>query len=418
MKKLQLMVLSAPPSRSLWSTVGAVVAASALWLLGLGVPRADAGERHFELVTPAEKLGQEPRFSGITGAVSPDGQRVSYDIEAGNGLPGGTSHYANINSYGAQRTASGWVNSSWNPPATDFASGTAGYADVTPDFSARLFNLSTPEQNRNGESAYYLRRGPGDPPQQISPVLRVRQGATKFSRPDYRGATPDLSHILLSMVRGYTLRDEDLPFTPANVEGRNLYEIANAGTAEAALRRVDVDDAGQQLGPICGTFFGSGLGAGRYGRVDGSISSDGRRIFFSAFPGGVNGLCGASTGGPRARVYARVDGTSTVEITASECDRTPDPGADPPMEACATLASDAQYESASADGRRVWFSTADQLVDGDVDGDPDLYVYDFDAPAGQRLTRVRRRPVRRLVFRPSCGQRRMGLGGTSWRRAF
>ena len=85
-----------------------------------------------------------------------------------------------------------------------------------------------------------------------------------------------------------------------------------------------------------------------------AVSSDGRRIFFQA-PAGFGGA-----------LYLREDGARTQLIWPN-----------------------GQFWAASADGSRAFFSTTDSLVAADTDGgNPDLYMYDRNAPAGAPYTLI------------------------------
>jgi hypothetical protein len=106
-----------------------------------------------------------------------------------------------------------------------------------------------------------------------------------------------------------------------------------------------------------------------------TISRDGARIFFTADETGAGGQTGD--------VYMRVNGTSTVQINASErtdcadhspCNGTPEPDPAGPQPA--------QFEEATPDGMHVFFSSSEQLTDQAGGG---LYRYDVNAPAGHHL---------------------------------
>ena len=65
-------------------------------------------------------------------------------------------------------------------------------------------------------------------------------------------------------------------------------------------------------------------------------------------------------------------GTATVAVSGSECTRTAgDPGG-----ACNSISA-AGYAGAAKDGSRVFFTTRQQLVNGDTDNSNDLYACDI-----------------------------------------
>jgi hypothetical protein len=91
-------------------------------------------------------------------------------------------------------------------------------------------------------------------------------------------------------------------------------------------------------------------------------------IYFTAEP----------TGGVPT-IYARIDGKETVAVSEpspSECTT------------CSATPSTAFYQGASADGSKVFFTTKQQLVNGDTDSTTDLYEYDFNNPPGHRIVQV------------------------------
>jgi hypothetical protein len=143
------------------------------------------------------------------------------------------------------------------------------------------------------------------------------------------------------------------------------------------------------------------------------ISEDGRTIFFSGRTPTVVGTCVTASRGP-IRVFARLDGATTVEISTSECDRVADPVAIPPVTACAALpasapaASDAQFRGASSDGTVAMFSTNRQLTNSDTDTTDDLYEYRRNPGSGEgHLTQVTAAPGQSAT--PGNGARHLGV---------
>ena len=102
------------------------------------------------------------------------------------------------------------------------------------------------------------------------------------------------------------------------------------------------------------------------GNSDNAVSDDGARVFFES-PGGFD---------EHRQLYVRENGTSTKLISESE-------------RALPGGISDRfiSYQGAeTAHGGRVIFTTESSLVDTDADTTNDLYLYDFSAPADERLT--------------------------------
>jgi hypothetical protein len=111
--------------------------------------------------------------------------------------------------------------------------------------------------------------------------------------------------------------------------------------------------------------------AGTYTEQNGAISADGSRIFFTV---GALGEIPGNTAGYEGELYLREDGTTTVQIDASERSK-PVPG------------GLSRFGWANAEGTQVLFLSTKSLLDEDLDGTGrDLYEYDLTQPTGQRLT--------------------------------
>jgi hypothetical protein len=105
-------------------------------------------------------------------------------------------------------------------------------------------------------------------------------------------------------------------------------------------------------------------------------------VFFTAQPRGLSACTGIAP--PVAELFARVDGGlpdahtfAISEPSKQDCS------------ACDTesgVLAGAFFQGASADGRHVFFTTTQPLLGGDAS--ENLYEYDFNAPAGERIVRV------------------------------
>jgi hypothetical protein len=129
---------------------------------------------------------------------------------------------------------------------------------------------------------------------------------------------------------------------------------------------------GIQPGSSSGFVAGSVLGSlssidesvGNRAVTRNAVSPDGRRVVFQS---------GASEA--TQRLYVRIDGESTVEASASSTDPTP---------------FDVNYVGADRQTESVFFTsssplTADSAAPDTAGGNADLYRYQVDAPAGERL---------------------------------
>ena len=120
------------------------------------------------------------------------------------------------------------------------------------------------------------------------------------------------------------------------------------------------------------------------GTAGNAISGSGETVFFTAHAadqGPESKHCnsaGEGTGPAVNEVYARVDASETVDIS--------EPSVGPGGDCASCDESDpkaAVYQGSSEDGSKVFFTTEQTLLPGAV-GDS-LYMYDFDAPVGQRV---------------------------------
>jgi len=110
-------------------------------------------------------------------------------------------------------------------------------------------------------------------------------------------------------------------------------------------------------------------------------------VFFTAAPGGcseeVGGTVVVGAGPEVEELYARLGGRETVPISeplvadCAQC-QTPSTVADGRREG--------DFAGASEDGSKVFFTTEQELFSGD--STRNLYEYDFDNPAGEKVVRV------------------------------
>jgi hypothetical protein len=291
--------------------------------------------RAYEMVSSPYKEGfpvQFPKFS--------DDGTVSF-VSAGN-FAGNAQGSLLLIDYLATRSSAGWMTTAPAPPETLYASGERPGASA---WSADL-RFSVWQGSRRavpGDTYGYWLRGPD------GALTRIGDADTPFGDwPFVRLASADLSHIVFS---NFLL----------GAIGTTLLE--HVGTGNGAPRVVSVDNDGQ---PTAGDSCPN------------AMSDDGRVIVF-----------GSGCGTPAHRLLARVGGTVTVAVSRSECTRTAGDAGGP----CNGV-SVAAYAGAARDGSRVFFTTRQQLLNGDVNtgdgidtGDgTSLYagndLYACDIPAG------------------------------------
>ncbi|HSS04935.1 MAG TPA: hypothetical protein VLK89_07085, partial [Solirubrobacterales bacterium] len=171
------------------------------------------------------------------------------------------------------------------------------------------------------------------------------------------GTLPPLSFTGLTYMSGdgnrvlFSSSAHLLPADATRSQGESIYEWDNAD-----VRLVDVNDGGSLLS-ACGSTVSSPYG----------VSATGNRVFFvdPANPG--------CTG--TARVYLREAGSSTVEVSASQCTRI---DCDSPQGVA--------FAGATPNGDSVFLTTTQQLTNDDADESRDLYRYDVGSHALTLLT--------------------------------
>lgn len=362
--------------RRLAARVATVLAALAASTVGLGMASAPAMAencpnaalreqnnstqlpdcRAYELVTPVFKEGFAPFMEAIT-----DDGRVGF-ISNGNisdnelGCASGTG----CNSYVAARSSSGWSTTALAPSGALY-NGNGNASVLTKDLRASLWQLSRADESVSLSDVYekrpdgtLTRRGPLADPDKVPPAAPGGAQLTSVMGPQI-GASDDLSHVIFSVKAPLAFPDIVRPD-----EVNNLYELV---AGNETPRFVGVDNAGQQIGahyPFpCMTFAGNVAHSAYH-----AMSTDGRVIFW------VLNMCVPD------QLFARINGSTTVAVSASQCTRGPgDPGGP-----CDTAPAPALFEGANAAGTRVYFTTSQQLVNGDTDSAQDLYVCDI--PSG------------------------------------
>jgi hypothetical protein len=318
--------------------------------------------RAYELVTAgieSEREGSSTNFSDF----APGGDVVVYGSAASNIANSGTGSVTGAlggGLYAARRTAAGWetIPNLNGPPGTspfsapEFIDG--GLGTVNTHFSADYLSSIwvTHKQGDPGETHFgspYLRKPDGSF-HRIGDILPY--GASVEDT--FAGASADLSHVFYN---SYPLFDPGF----SNPYPGHVVEYVGTGSEP---RQVDLDNSGNSI-------IGCADPLGR-GTLANAVSTDGSTIIVS-----VRGGCGG--GSPPAReVWARADGTTSYEVSASQCTRTAaDSGG-----AC-NAPADATFVAATPDGSRVFFTTTQQLVNGDTDQTNDVYACDI--PAGPQV---------------------------------
>ncbi len=390
--------------------------------------------RAYELVSPAYKDGFGMGYLGIFDG----GERVlAESIAVSAGDIGGLD--CPLNNYDLARTASGWVNEPFDsiPPSLTHA-GASCPAVVMNDAGETILRLhpishSVYENDlyiHNPANGSFVKIGPMLPPSAVpaSPTGGGEQGEI-LNGPAFVSSTPTFSDTLFVLrptppdVLPAGIENELWPFdtTSVNVQTKqnvSLYEYE--GTEKSVPSLVGLDNAGHLISD-CGVYPGgdSGTGgAGPPGNHHNVMSEDGQTVFFTAV--GRDHACETSGVAPAVdELFARLGGSHTVAISEPQALASA-PSADC-TEACAENTSktnekadwrDANFDGASADGTKVFFTSTQQLLNGATQdpstGDSayerrnkaggcretsgengcNLYEYDFNEPEGHRLLLV------------------------------
>jgi hypothetical protein len=289
--------------------------------------------RAYEMVTPPYKEGfpaVEPKF-GDDGVVA---------YQSAGSFAGNTNGVLLGMSYIATRSSAGWITTAPGPPEAIYDTHTGGRFPGP----AELGRSGGSVDLRRTLWTMHRRDVPGDPfgfwlrePDGV--FTRIGDASIAGPQPGVQGVSDDLTHIVFNYGSAGSAAVTAL---------REYVGTGNSGPP----RMVSTDNSGQPS-PLetC---------------PDG-VSVDGRVIVFSLAAG-----CG---GDVRQQVWARVAGSATVAVSGSECTRTASD-----LGGLCNGVSAAKFVGMADDGSRVFFTTRQQLVNGDTDTGNDLYACDI--PAG------------------------------------
>jgi WD40-like Beta Propeller Repeat len=342
----------------------------------------------FEMVSPTKKFGQE---ATELSAFSPSGNRALFKSKAALADTEGLQAFTG-DSYVATRTASGWALSPTSPPheAEIVGGGGAsagGAAVFASDLGSWVLAGCTQLQRMAGEVQVFGDGLAGDL-DPLSPLLKTIDDSGRGTL--YNSCTElslraaaDLSAAVFSAPEGTTAY---LPEDPRNTEETNGYVAFRDESGEPFVELLarDKDDV------VWGGRCGAGLGGG--GQIQGAISPDGERIYFSARPAqawdeeAIEGPP-CSTTNP-LRILERTATPAGPLITELLPGGPSAPGDD-------------LYQGASQDGSKVFLATPRKLTASDQDPSAeacsvelgkslgcDLYLYDATLPVGERLIQV------------------------------
>jgi hypothetical protein len=323
--------------------------------------------RAYEMVSPVYKEG----YPFLMDSFSSDGERAfmaSFGAAAGIASEGQGLGEGAV--YMDSRTAEGWQLEPVIAPLSRFV----GQDPVAyeADSGLSLWEQHLPSQSQTTQDLYlrsvagvYSEVGPLATPEnskgEPSNVIEAFQDDIGLPI----AGTSDFSHVLLQVSKS-TAR---WPFDHTSA-GYSLYEYSGTGNSAPILVDVTGPEKGSsQLVGACGAQLGSGEGWSMYN----ALSGDGETVFFTP---GTEGQCGT------LGVWARRHGSLHSSLPAETVDvsaRAPEPAC---TGACRSSAeSGKNFEGASEDGGRVFFTSTQQLLNG---ASQDPVASDDAAPPGSR----------------------------------
>jgi hypothetical protein len=362
--------------------------------------------RAYELVSPAYKEGN---FAEPLVGISSDGSRVIGGSPAGT-FAGAQNSYLFEDFYEYLRTGSGWVTTALDPPAAEFPRSAFLPTAVSTSVAGSLWEAEAPPAlGSRGEAHLYIRgseAGGSGRLVEIGPVTPTQSEVSTVV-----GASGDLSHVLYELL-SRSAKSLAQPLWPGDTtlagEGGNgphlsLYEYVGTGNKEPVLVGVrnsgplkgDPVNADAELISQCGVELGGLVGAeGLSGTKFNGVSESGETVFFTANGHTVHN-CPMSAEAPLVNeVYARVGGEKTVAIS--------EPSLSVPGRVCTGVCEESEtveadrregvFQGASEDGSKVFFTTEQQLVDGDADTSNDLYMEEVEGGAVKGLVQVSHDP--------------------------
>ncbi len=340
--------------------------------------------RAYEMVTPPYKDGY-PMFVQSFAA---NGEKAILDSVGGlAGTPGTGEGGLKPNLYIDERTVGGWRLSAMNAPLSEFV-GELGYA-FEAENGLSLWVQHTSHQSAKTAELYvrsaggtYARVGSVTPDALSSEAGEdvIEAATVPFDEPV--GATSDYQHVVLAAEQPQAI----WPFDKTTVD-KSLYEYSGVNNEAPVLVGEKGAKGRHELVADCGVHFGG------EGAVYNAISRDGESIFFTVDP------CGSAPS--TTEVYARLHGAmttpmpaETIDISERECS-----GAECEVE------SGKNFEGASENGEKVFFTSTQKLTEGAADlttgGNAaeghgcassskgcNLYEYNFALPAHSRLALV------------------------------
>lgn len=364
--------------------------------------------RSYELVSPSYGGGTAPR--GVLRQLPPmsaDGEHlVSVDFggfaETGNLENNGFEDGAD---YEFSRGPDGWGVEALDPPASLAPRRAFDFPSVA--FNRSLWELQFPTQAGeelpiappNGvftaNNAVIAIREPDSHFAVVGPLAAPghepsQGGASEPKVGGVQGASAELTHVLLNVPAD---AKQTWPGDETLAGGRSLYEYDGIGESEPVLVGVSNDESlveeatlerkphvNESARPIsrCGTRLGDvQSGASDATTASGAISESGNVVYFTAL------ACATAPVVPVDELYARVNARHTVGLSEpamtsareKECSGV---CREDEMAESGAKRSPAYYQGASTTGSKVFFTTAQPLLDVDKGTGSNLYEAELD----------------------------------------
>ncbi len=307
-----------------------------------------------ELVTPPVKnaalIGNV--IIGFPDVLAENGERViSYTTQCFGSSPSCSADRDFIGApYEFARASSGWAARALGPPAAGQAGATLWSFSV--DTDTGLFSVGDPPA-----AEQFVAREPDGTLIPIGPVGEAAGVSHLGNLSPAHVSTSDLSRIVYETTAGGTGSSVLWSFDGTLAGFPAVYEYAGTGNTQPELVGVSGAAGSNDLISVCGTAI-SGIRGGEIVASSGSLSADGRTVYFTALKCGTGSGANAGHALPADELYARIDRSRTVLVSA------PAPAGEACGSVCAAQpAADAAFQGASADGSRVFFLSTQQLTD-------------------------------------------------------
>ena len=296
--------------------------------------------RHYEQVSPVDKGDGDIIAEGLKIMASEDGggaafeSRMVFGDAVGSGTVGRTT-------YLARRGVGGWSTRSVTPmPRTEAIQVLPASTELkvfAEDLSSVLlwaYDLPAVDDDRPMRKDLYVEDTATGALRTVSKSEQDPLQLFDFLNVDYRGASADAKHV------AFVLSTRMLPEALEGVQ--NVYKWDDGVLSVAGvLPDGNVPPAGATVEPA---------------NIKGTMSADGSRLVFTASPDGV----------APSQLYLHVDGEQSAWVTEPERDNDDK-----------TPANGVLFEGMTPDGKHVFFSSEEPLVDEDTAPGPDEYRFTY-----------------------------------------